>query len=75
MNTLDREMLRNNSSKDALDWIGESFLNAVDAFLPGSKLYSNTEGTLIIINTYGWISLSFFNACLVLGSFSLMSRR
>lgn len=46
-------MLRNNGSKDALDRIGESFINAVDAFFPGSKLYSNTEGTLIIINISG----------------------
>ncbi|KAL6432051.1 hypothetical protein ACFW04_006636 [Cataglyphis niger] len=43
MNTLDGEMLRNDGSKDNLDWIGESFLNAIDAFFPGSKLYGNVE--------------------------------
>ncbi|XP_067211746.1 uncharacterized protein [Linepithema humile] len=42
-NTTDREMLRNNSSGDGLDWIGESFLNAVDTFLPVSKSYNSIE--------------------------------
>ncbi|KAM0736206.1 hypothetical protein ACS0PU_010167 [Formica fusca] len=43
MNTLDREILRNDGSKDILDWIGGSFLNAIDAFFPGSKLYGTIE--------------------------------
>ncbi|XP_070164781.1 uncharacterized protein Osi13 [Polyergus mexicanus] len=43
MNTLDREILRNDGSKDILDWIGESFLNAIDAFFPDSRLYGSTE--------------------------------
>ncbi|RLU18753.1 hypothetical protein DMN91_009110 [Ooceraea biroi] len=40
MKTLDRErMLRSaDGASDALDWIGESFLDVVDAFLPASKL-------------------------------------
>lgn len=65
VNTLDREILRNDGSKDALDWIGESFLNAVDALFPGSKLYGSVEGTLTIINICGWTIFFFFNVCLM----------
>lgn len=58
-------MLRNDSSKDNLDWIGESFLNAIDAFFPGSKLYGSVEGISIhihttVINICVWTTLSFF---------------
>lgn len=60
VNTLDREILRNDGSKDALDWIGESFLYAVDALFPGSKLYGSVEGTLTIINICGWTIFFFF---------------
>jgi len=43
MKTLDHErMLR--TTRNALDWIGESFLNVVDTLLPGSKSRS-VEGT------------------------------
>ncbi|EZA55596.1 uncharacterized protein LOC105279079 [Ooceraea biroi] len=45
MKTLDRErMLRSaDGASDALDWIGESFLDVVDAFLPASKLRGTEE--------------------------------
>jgi len=43
MKTLDHErMLR--TTRNALDWIGESFLNVVDTLLPDSKSRS-VEGT------------------------------
>lgn len=53
LNTLDREMLRNDGFKDASDWIGESFLNTVDVFFPGLELYDSVKGTLTIINICG----------------------
>ncbi|XP_011646085.1 uncharacterized protein LOC105432821, partial [Pogonomyrmex barbatus] len=42
--TLDREMLQKNKSRDSLNRIGESFLNAVDTLLPVSKSYDDVEG-------------------------------
>jgi hypothetical protein len=46
MKTLDHErMLRTTSGvRNALDWIGESFLNVIDTLLPASKSRS-VEGT------------------------------
>ncbi|XP_012522972.1 uncharacterized protein LOC118648517 [Monomorium pharaonis] len=39
MNTLDREILRNDS-KSSLDRIGESFLNGIETLFPVSKAYA-----------------------------------